>query len=146
MTDEAPAQFWTTRGEFGCLSNFSKHSVIYHGMEFATTEHLYQALKMTNGEDFQKVRKAESPKESKLIAHSLPCVSNWDAIKYETMKQVLRLKVEQHKEVRLALEKTGNREIQEASPKDYIWGTGKDGSGQNLLGKAWMEIRKEVLT
>jgi ribA/ribD-fused uncharacterized protein len=99
---------------------------------------------MTNNEDFKKVLEQKTPKEAKIVAHSLPLVSNWEEIKFSVMKDVLTLKEFQNSIVRETLLKTGNRVIQEASPYDYIWGIGKDGSGQNLLGKAWMEVREEV--
>jgi ribA/ribD-fused uncharacterized protein len=39
---------------------------------------------------------------------------------------------------------TGSRPLAEASPFDYFWGTGQDGSGQNVLGILLMQVRKEL--
>lgn len=141
---DSPIRFWTTRGEYGCFSNFSKHPINYHGVICKTSEHLYQALKMTNGDDFQKVVSQKTPKESKIMAHSLPILSNWETIKYSTMKKVLTLKTMQNPEVMKILINTGDKTIEEDSPYDYIWGIGEDGSGLNLLGKAWMDVRSQI--
>jgi predicted NAD-dependent protein-ADP-ribosyltransferase YbiA (DUF1768 family) len=35
--------------------------------------------------------------------------------------------------------------IIEDSPRDWYWGIGKDGKGQNWLGKLLMERRQELL-
>ena len=58
-------------------------------------------------------------------------------------------------EAKKFLEKTGNKILVEGSPLDRIWGVGlhyKDNKildennwrGKNLLGKALMEVRKEI--
>ena len=37
-----------------------------------------------------------------------------------------------------------DREIIENSPVNSFWGNGPDDNGQNMVGKIWMEIRKEI--
>lgn len=39
---------------------------------------------------------------------------------------------------------TNSKNLIEASPYDYYWGCGNDGSGQNRLGKLLMELRLEL--
>ena len=117
--------------------------IFYHGIEFKTSEHLYQALKMSDISGFHMVRKCPTPKAAKELAYTLSMVSNWELIKYDTMLQVLQLKFDQHDSIHDILLDTNDMVIEEASPYDYIWGTGKDGSGKNLLGKAWMQIRED---
>jgi len=34
--------------------------------------------------------------------------------------------------------------LEEDSKTDYIWGVGRNGSGQNLLGKILMRVRTEL--
>jgi len=60
------------------------------------------------------------------------------------MKTALRAKFTQHEDLKKILLDTGDRELIEDSPVDYQWGCGKDGTGQNLLGKALVEIRQEL--
>jgi ribA/ribD-fused uncharacterized protein len=77
----------------------------------------------------------------------------WDAAKFGIVVQANREKFEAHKGLRDALLGTGERELVEASPMDRIWGIGfgkaRAGAnrgmwGQNLLGKALMQVRKEL--
>jgi len=143
---ELPIKFWTTKGKWGCFSNFSKHPISFGGYIYPTSEHLYQALKFKDSESRRLVREAKTPKDAKRVAYSLPNLrTNWDKFKYAIMCIILELKFEQHMDVRLALHRSGIREIQEDSPYDFTWGIGKDGSGKNLLGKAWMEVRSRII-
>jgi len=71
------------------------------------------------------------------------------------MKYVNYLKFTQNLEFRNQLLETENRTLVEASPYDKIWGVGleetndlildeKNWLGQNLLGKALMEVRELI--
>lgn len=144
MTNEN-IKFWRASEKYGCFSNFSKHSISYQGKEYPTSEHLYQALKFNDPVMREKVRLAKTPKESKEIAYSFG-ISNvrtdWDEVKFEIMVSILELKISQHKSIEDLLMSSGYADIVENSPYDYVWGCGKDGSGKNLLGKAWMEVRR----
>ena len=138
-------KFWRTRDEHGFLSNFSKHPVTIDGKRWPTTEHYYQAMKFTDELHQEQVRKAAGAKQSKTLAHSLPLREDWENVKYDVMLDALRAKASQYEFIRDALIESGDEELAEDSPYDYIWGLGKDGSGQNLLGKAWMQVRKELI-
>jgi ribA/ribD-fused uncharacterized protein len=69
---------------------------------------------------------------------------NWDEIKVPLMRQILRMKAEQHEYVRRKLLETGDRVLIEDSWRDDFWGWGPNRDGQNMLGKLWMEIRAEL--
>jgi ribA/ribD-fused uncharacterized protein len=148
-----PVRFWRTTGTYGCFSNFSRHPVTYRDMMFATSEHLYHWLKF--GDNYpetettvqKQIRMSSLPKESKTIANNnkhLWFYKNWHDVKYDTMVFVCMLKCQQHLKVKDVLLQTGEAEIVEASPYDYEWGCGADGSGKNLLGKAWMQVRSAM--
>jgi ribA/ribD-fused uncharacterized protein len=136
--------FWRTRDEYGFLSNFSKHPVVIDGKRYETTEHYYQAMKATNDDDHEAVRTAKGPKKSKETAYAIALRPDWEDVKYDVMKTALRHKAEQYEFIKQRLIDSGEEELAEDSPKDWIWGLGADGTGQNLLGKAWMEIRQEI--
>jgi ribA/ribD-fused uncharacterized protein len=101
-------------------------------------------MKCVDIDDARKVRLASTPKEAKLIAQSVKMREDWGAIKYNIMLNGLRHKIQQHPDVRALLLSTGDARLVENSPYDYIWGCGKDGTGTNLLGFAWMQIRDEI--
>lgn len=70
--------------------------------------------------------------------------SDWDAVKVDIMRNILRAKVDQHEYVRRKLLATGNRELIEDSWRDDFWGWGLNRDGQNMLGRLWMEIRTDL--
>jgi len=70
---------------------------------------------------------------------------DWDLIKDRVMYIIVKAKFEQHDDLKELLISTKDREIRESSPSDYYWGSGKDNSGKNILGKILMKIRKELI-
>lgn len=137
-------KFWRTTDEYGCFSNFSRHPIEADGKWYSTTEHYYQSKKATTPEDAEKVRMASTAKFSKQIAQKIPLRADWENVKQQVMFETLMMKVEQYPEIKDKLLATGDAQIIEDSPFDYIWGCGADGSGQNLLGKLWMQVRMIV--
>jgi len=138
-------KFWKTRDPYGCFSNFSRHPIVVDNVVYQTTEHYYQALKLTDENARRQVILAANPKESKVVAYSYPQFfrKDWDAVKNDVMLDALRRKVEQNPEVRTTLVNTGDALLVEDSPYDYYWGCGNDGSGENWLGKLLMVVRSE---
>ncbi len=64
--------------------------------------------------------------------------------KVAIMKAIMKAKAEQHADVREKLRTTGDTILEKNHPLDAYWGTGADGSGENVMGKLWMEIREEM--
>ncbi len=60
------------------------------------------------------------------------------------MVKVLQAKFTQHDRLKKLLKGTGDRKIIENTTFDNVWGCGKHGDGQNLLGKALMEVRAQL--
>jgi ribA/ribD-fused uncharacterized protein len=60
------------------------------------------------------------------------------------MRRGVRRKFETHADLRAMLLDTGDEELVEASPIDFYWGAGGDGSGQNRLGVILMELRASL--
>ena len=129
------------------FSNFSAHTVTYHGQLYPTSEHAYQAAKFESGEIRKAIMRAQSPLEAKHLANDVyreQRRSDWDDVKVDVMYQIVKAKLLQQTEVRDALMETLDEEIIENSPIDYFWGCGEDGTGENQLGKVWMKLRKEL--
>ncbi|MNG45803.1 Swarming motility protein YbiA [compost metagenome] len=77
----------------------------------------------------------------------------WSLARYDLMVDILKAKFEQNPTMARKLLATGDRILVEASPSDKIWGIGLAPDdpnaqiparwlGQNLLGKALMEVRE----
>lgn len=146
-------KFYSTRGEWGCFSNFSRHPVFINNVKWPTSEHFYQAQKFPEDAIFpdenitirEKIRKLKTPKEAAQLGRdsSLSIRPDWDDVKYEVMKTIVREKFTQYTSLKETL-LSADGEIVEDSPTDYIWGCGKNGSGKNWLGKILMEVRDEL--
>jgi predicted NAD-dependent protein-ADP-ribosyltransferase YbiA (DUF1768 family) len=59
------------------------------------------------------------------------------------MEKVLRLKYEQHPDIKRNLITSGLRPLIEHTTSDTFWGDNGDGSGKNMLGILLMKLRKE---
>ena len=127
------------------FSNFSKHSVTIDGVFYQTSEHFFQAAKFfkTDPAYASQISLCRSPAEAKKLGSSREHVldPDWENIKDTVMRKVIYEKVRVHPDVRLALFQTGTITLEEAAPDDYYWGTGRNGTGKNMLGKILMEVR-----
>ncbi len=132
---------------YDVLNNFSANAVEIDGVVYPTSEHAYQAAKCTDFQGKLDIIAARSPELAKEISNQTYAGAkrpDWNEVKLGIMESVLRAKLNQHQEVRDALIRSSNAEIAEDSPVDDFWGRGKDGNGQNNLGKLWMKIRSEL--
>ena len=158
------------------FSNFFelKTPLVYNGLTFPTSEHLYQWAKFqypgaspatTYYAEF--VRTASTANKAKIIANQrleperyqwqkdlnviirngiaqgAQINPNWENVKIDIMRFVLALKFNDP-ELKQRLLATGDALIQENSPYDSYYGIGKDGNGQNILGKLLMELRDKL--
>ena len=135
--------------DFYVLSNFSAFSLRWNGIRFDTSEAAYHWEKFPSARSVEvrnAIRFAASAHEAFKIAekHKAERRPDWDDVKVEIMRAILRAKVDQHEYVRRKLLATGDRELIEDSWRDDFWGWGPNRDGANMLGKLWMEIRMEV--
>jgi len=142
-------QFWSTQGDFGCFSNFSRHQVVIKNKRYRTTEHYYQSQKFATTDPLyaNKIAKTARPSEAAKLGRDRSrklLRKDWESAKIGVMRIALRAKVDQHPEIRELLLSTGDRKMEETSPTDAFWGTGQDGKGQNWLGRLWMELRASL--
>ena len=141
-------KFWSTTGEFGAFSNFSRHPIVLGKKKYKTTEHYYQAQKFVKTDTLYalKVAKAKQPRQAARMGRnrSKKLRSDWESVKVGVMRKALRAKAEQHDSIKELLLSTGDRKIIEDSPNDGYWGCGADGKGRNMLGRLWMEVRQEL--
>lgn len=148
--------------------------LVYKGEKYPTAEHLYQARKFIfedapaeNAELVKQVRIQPTPAKAMFLARgrsnarwpwqmALSVVYNdalkkgavpdpkWDERRVDVMREVVALKAEQDEDFAGKLKATGDQVIEEASPYDDFWGTGKNGMGKNWLGKILMEVRGKL--
>ncbi|MCC7447236.1 MAG: NADAR family protein [Anaerolineae bacterium] len=135
--------FYSTQGEYGCFSNFSRHGFDLDGAYWPTSEHYFQAQKFVGTPHVEDVRNAKTPKEAAKIGRDdkRPLRTDWEQVKDDVMRRAVLRKFETHADIRAILLSTGDEELVENSPTDRYWGCGKDGTGKNVLGKILVEVR-----
>ena len=128
------------------FSNFAPFAIDLDGTRWATVENYYQAQKFIDPDLRQSIGQAEQPIIAKTLADANKGAirPDWDAIKDEVMYRAVRRKFELHAELRALLLATGEEDIAESAPSDYYWGVGREGTGQNRLGKMMERIRAEL--
>ena len=135
--------FYSSHEEpYGCFSNFSEHGFEFDGLYWATVEHYFQAHKFAGNPYTKQIRTAKTPKQAKELGRTRehPLRSDWEDVKVDLMRQAVLRKFQTHADIRTILLDTGNEEIVENSADAY-WGSGSDGSGENMLGLILMETR-----
>lgn len=147
MTDrhlrESPTKPYDFYG--GPFSNFADSTIFmdlgFGTKAYRTVEHAFQAAKATTLEDHERVRTAPGPGYAKMEGRRITLRDDWEKVKYEVMLECLRAKFA-IPSFKGRLLSTGDRELREDSPTDFVWGYRNN--GQNLLGKALMTIRAEL--
>ena len=140
--------FYVPRDEWGFLSNFSPHGVELDGAWWPTVEHYFQAQKFAGSDAayVERIRRASTPKQAATLGRSRqqPLRADWEVVKETVMLSGLVCKFATHPQLRALLLATAGEEIVEASPSDYYWGCGADGSGRNRLGQLLMIVRERL--
>ncbi len=138
--------FYKEHGPLGYLASYSNHGFELDGQYWPTTEHYYQAQKFSDPLIKEKIRMASTPKEASTIGRdrSLPIRSDWDEIRQEIMHKAVLAKFKTNKDILKKLLDTGNEEIVECTTKEWYWGCGPDGTGQNNYGKILCQVRSEL--
>ncbi len=139
-------RFYNIRDPHGYMSNFSRHPVVLYGKQWPTSEHFFQAQKFAGTEHEERVRLATTPKEAARIGRdrTLPLRVDWEDVKDNIMRVVVRAKFTQHIELRKQLVATGDEDLVEATTDDDYWGCGESGGGKNMLGVVLVEVRAEL--
>ena len=143
MSEKKVINFYSTREEYGCFSNFSAHRIFLKDKVWKTTEHYFQAQKFVGTPYLEQIRSVNTPKDAANLGRkrTLPLRSDWEQVKDEIMLRAVLCKFQIHLDLREILLGTGYEQIVENAPADYYWGCGKDGTGKNQLGLTLMRVR-----
>lgn len=138
--------FYSTKGQYGCFSNFSRHGFELNGLYWPTSEHYFQAQKFVGTPCLETVRLAKTPKEAARLGRrrDWPLRGDWEQVKDEIMRKAVLCKFEVNAEIRAVLIATGDEDLFEDSPTDAYWGGGAARTGQNKLGQILMEVRAHL--
>ncbi len=163
METDNEIYFYGKSNDYGCLSNFyTVNFVDENKITYNSTEQYFMYQKCLTFDPNNKVLlkvilETTSPTAAKAFGRQVKNYDDviWNNLRYQKMLNGLRLKFTQNNEIKQILLKTKNKTLYEASPRDKIWGIGcgaktaitknKELFGQNLLGKALMEVRSELM-
>lgn len=155
--------FYNLKNEFAYMSNFFPTSFCDdNGNKFNCSEQYFMYHKcLTFDKDnsilLNNILSNKSPTKIKAFGRQVKNFDEniWCEIRYNIMLDGLRLKFSQNSIINNKLKATNDKMLYEASKYDKIWGIGYSGCdaisihpskyGQNLLGKALMEIRSQIV-
>jgi len=130
--------------EYRFLSNFQLATVELDGLEYASTEHAYQAAKTLDAAERRRIREVQKPADAKRLGKRVKMRTDWEQVKIGVMKDLVLQKFSKHKELKEKLLATGDAYLEETNSwGDRVWGV-SGGVGQNHLGKILMEVRDEI--
>lgn len=131
------------QGEHRYLSNFWPAPILWDGIVFPSAEHAYQAAK-THDRTARQYMARLTPGQAKRYGRTVDIRSDWEAIKVETMREIVALKFGTHEHLANKLLATGSAMLVEGNTwGDTFWGVCR-GRGENHLGKILMQIRSEL--
>lgn len=151
------AVFCKTNEEWGILSNMASTPIIIDGVEFKSTEHLFQMMKFVEAEYVKKVWKGVTANNK--ISQNIKMTTksyepdhrrtDWGSMIVDALKFAMQKKYEQCESFRQELERTKGFYIVEkqANPKKPAdtWSAKQEGDmwvGSNLTGRLLMELRE----
>lgn len=149
--------FWRNKSPF---SNWYPSKFTYNGIEFTRGEQymMYRKAMLFNDTEIaQLILETDNPATHKALGRQVRNYNEnkWAAVRVDVMVEGLYEKFNQNPKLKQALLDTGDTEIAEASPVDFIWGIGlaeedpnaldkSKWRGQNLLGIVLMRVRDEL--
>lgn len=134
------------------FSPYTAHAIEIDGLVYPTLEHAYQCQRYTDSKIIEEIRQAYSPLKAWEVSSKYKHLQipefRGDEYKLQMMKKLMRLKMNQHEEVRQALLNSVGlkivKHIVAYPPGDGFWDDGEDGNGLNHTGRLWMEIREDL--
>ena len=130
-------KFYKSVPPYGYLNNFHKAKFYLYEKMWETVEAAYQSRKTFVPGERNKIWAAATPREARNIGQLVQLRSDWNSIKFFVMKECVFAKFYQNNDLKELLLSTGDEEIVEDTSvtNDTYWGCGKNGDGQNNLGR-----------
>jgi len=138
---------WTSPGNHIYIFNCAEQAMMYR-----------KALLFNDEDAAERVLLTKDPRDQKAIGRTIKNYNDqtWNLFKFDIVRENNFLKFSQNPGWKELLIYTDGYELVEASPYDKIWGIGlgEDNphtldktkwNGQNLLGKAIMEAREDII-
>jgi len=120
MAATGEIRFYGVGDPFGELSNFAPYPITLRGKRWPTSEHYFQAQKLTDPREQEEIRGAKTPMIAARMGRDRKrkLRRDWERVKIGVDAQLI-----------------------EHTENDDFWGDGGDGSGRNELGRILMAVR-----
>ncbi len=158
-------KFYEKKDKYFEFSNYYESPVIIKGLTYPSVEHYYQASKFNDEWYKNIIIKSSTPNKARVLANQetgggykwrtdlnevikeskekgVKMRKDWDEMKLWFMMLGVLNKFKNNEKLKALLLSTENKKIIEDSPRDNYWGIGKDGKGENMLGRVLMCVRK----
>jgi len=138
------------KSDLAFLSNFYAASIEWEGKIWPTVEHAFQASKTVQTANKEAIRKALFPGVAKKMGKRLILRGDWEEVKLNIMRDLVRLKFTQHLDLRDKLLATEDLKLIEGNYwHDNFWGNCYCDNcsnivGENMLGSILMELRETL--
>lgn len=124
-SSSSPLLFYSTRGEYGCFSNFSHHPLSLPDSNgvmqtWPTSEHYFQACKFPNTEHESRIRQLSSPGAAAKTGRTTAGLrADWERVKDDIMMTAVKAKFTQHPDILKTLMETADRTLIEHTHDRY---------------------------
>ena len=125
------------------LSNFYPCLIEFEGDIYRTLEHAYQAAKTHDPDERRKIREEERAGKAKQMGKRVTIREDWEQIKVEVMRDLLKKKFENPQLRKLLLDTYPHDLVEGNNWGDTFWGVCR-GHGKNMLGVLLMQLRSEL--
>lgn len=131
------------------MGNYYETPVQFNQATFRNSEAAFQAQKFIyHPQLMQQFTTLSGDQAFHLARNNFALIRpDWANVKVQTMADILCSKVVQHPEIAKWLRATGNAHLVEHNPvkgRDAFWSDDNDGTGKNMLGKLWMQVRSSL--
>lgn len=139
--EDYPEEILRFKGEYAFLSNDYPAGLTYEGIGYPCAASAFLASKYDDLAERKNISRM-SPEKAKQKYNAVPGNPEWQERQTAVMEEIVRLKFQQHPELKEMLLDTGNRRLINGGKKDKYWGVNLiTWEGENRLGLLLMKIR-----
>lgn len=129
--------------EYSFLSNFYPCLIEFDGDIYPSLEHAYQAAKTNDPNERKKIREEKQVRRAKQIGRHVTIREDWEQIKVEVMRDLLKKKFENPQLRKLLLDTYPHDLVEGNNWGDTFWGVCR-GHGKNMLGVLLIQLRSKL--
>lgn len=141
--EDYPEEILQFKGAYAFLSNDYPAEVTYEGIPYPCAASAFLASKFADAQQKKAIAQM-APEKVKQRYSAIPGSLDWQMRQMTIMEEVVRLKFQQHPELKEMLAATDPYRLINGSNKDTYWGVNPiTWKGENHLGLILMKIRNE---